>query len=455
MKQQQIKSKINRYLIVLIMLVVSAGSVQADMLTLRSGRKVRGRILSEEENAITFKTRFGVEMTFDRSEVLEIKKEKLEVEVQRGLELQKALDKLYSKLTDSIARRDWEDAQSCLSAKMQKQWEEQMTQQGMSSEVLLSLMKNLGPLHATALEARRTRKGSALLLEGQFAQEIKKRGIVYFVIDDERWKVDSLDWTDTGMVDRVFSPETRGIQEEGVIRGVVVLPDVDAQGDLAVRFWPADLSADGAKKIYSVLIKKENILSFEVPFEIRDVPAGQYWGDALWEVGPEASASLVAFEMNVAVSGNYRGRTNESVEVSAGGEVEVRIVCSSSFAKDSLDGHSVEYQFIRLGYHGDPKSRDSKILLDVKNNSDKPLNVLRFQMEINDYRSLVSMVQAPSQVFKGEVTQFSLDSVFDTYWKQQPRGLSDRIHEVDVTVRSIDNEAVLSEHLSIWKRSGR
>lgn len=142
-------------------------------------------------------------------------------------------------------------------------------------------------------------------------------GTIAFLKEDGEWKIDKIVWKakqpTQALIPQKESPKRIG---NSVISGTVELPITDKQGNLYIKFSPADQVFGTSKsERYSTVIKKEDITSNKVAYKIENVPVGTYTGSATWDIAEPFWEPSWGEGSCPGYPGDYAGGTHKEIVV--------------------------------------------------------------------------------------------------------------------------------------------
>jgi len=229
----------------------------------------------------------------------------------------------YQGYLQAIKQGSWKKLKSFLPKKYVEQMEKEV-----DIHQALQALYDLTAENVRMLEGWVDQGRVHLVVEGESWEGLSK-GVIVLGHENGNWKILEEAWK--------AQKRTSGSEQDmpgltsggsGTISGVVVLPETEETGSLYVRFVPEGQIVSGPdSKLYQV-IPADRITSIQVPFEIKDVPEGSYWGLATWDIAEFFWEPSWGEGNCPGYAGDYTGGTKEKVVVTSGQETgNVQIEC--------------------------------------------------------------------------------------------------------------------------------
>lgn len=245
---------------------------------------------------------------------------------------------------------------------------------------------------------------------------------------------------------------------KATISGTVELPLTDKRGDLYVTFSPSGQAFHTADdQRYFTVIKKENIISSKVTYKIKNVPSGNYWGYATWDIAEPFWESSWGEGNCPGYAGDYIGGSSKIIVLDGETLNNVDIKCDRYLTPIVESNYGKEYKIIDLKYEKDLRDNKPKLFLLIKNTDTKPIQEITLNCFINGQKTLDFYVSgAGSLLDQGEQKELDMAYCYNSYlnklFDKETLALINTnlsISELDVKLVSKDNSEVFEKRISL------
>lgn len=211
---------------------------------------------------------------------------------------------------------------------------------------------------------------------------------------------------------------------DGSISGTVTLPKVTARkGDLYV-YLMEDLGGGQfftGGNMYYQKIDTENITFWRIPYKIEHVPIGAYKVFAQWDIAAPAIQEKVSSKGKtlsyLGLKGDYKGSTDNTITLALDEEKEnVDFYCTTFVEADEFFfvlGKKPDFQILDLYYRRLPKE-DGRFILRIKNNTYVSIDLLVFDVFINDMK-VTDVPFELNELGPMEEKDFDITSTYEAY----------------------------------------
>jgi len=429
-------------LFILLLIIFISSDCFADTLYLNSGRIVKGTILEETDAHIKMDV-VGVPVTFFRSEIERIEK-KDTFQIKKGSASERYL--MYLETLNSAS--DITDIEDFVIS--EKFLEMQKVATDINYARLLGAIPFLTPSSEEINSLQEESDGQVAVLN-ILARGRTVEGTVKMVKEDGLWKIKEEIWQEhaSGIVSSHKVPEPEiSMQEQnfGSISGKVYLPQTKQKGNLYIYFMPSrqiQSPAGSVARNSGVVIKASDVITNEVPYELKDVPTGGYFGFVTWDLA-EPFCIGETFLCS-GFTGDYIGNLLEEISVAEGQNIENVNFTRLDFQKPiNPEDYSDNYKISGVQYKIDAFGQ-GKFMLAIKNLGRKPVRTISLNCTINGRETPGFLAPGlGSLIGVGETTEFNITNCFQDYFAKLERYKEKQVASklLKVVISSNDNHRV-------------
>ncbi|MBI4437052.1 MAG: hypothetical protein HY590_06560 [Candidatus Omnitrophica bacterium] len=275
-------------------------------------------------------------------------------------------------------------------------------EESLTKEILWA--RQMSPPNIDVVNEKILGEEAFLTVVGTYANGGRSEGKIYLVRQKDRWQVRGEAW---GFIE--LPPPILSSSAEGVIAGVITLPQALREGDLYV--FAVLKNQDRATSF--TRIPKDQVVWSAMPYQIDHLPMGTYWVYAAWDTAEPFFGEEVTFFS--ASTGDYTGESSGTVTVDEGerrGKID--FACTRNLKPIEAENYGKDYSFVDLLFSKGPESKP-KFLLRVKNEGEKPIQGIMLRCLING-RELAFASSAPGTLIppKGE-RDFDITTCYESY----------------------------------------